>query len=40
DTVELIMDLEKEFNINISDSAAEQISTVGEAIKFIEENSK
>jgi acyl carrier protein len=40
DTVELIMDLEKEFNINISDSAAEQISTVGEAIKFIEEHSK
>ncbi len=37
DTVELIMDLEKEFNIQIPDEAAEKISTVGDAIAFIEE---
>ena len=37
DTVELIMDLEKEFNIQIPDEAAEKISIVGNAIAFIEE---
>lgn len=37
DTVELIMELEKAFNITIPDDAAEKISTVGDAIKFIEE---
>ena len=37
DTVELIMELEKEFNISIPEDAAEKISTVGDAIKFIEE---
>ena len=40
DTVELIMEFEKEFNIGIPDDAAENISTVGEAIKYIEENVK
>jgi acyl carrier protein len=40
DTVELIMEFEKEFNIGIPDDQAESISTVGEAIKYIEENTK
>ncbi|MBM3419617.1 MAG: acyl carrier protein [Bacteroidetes bacterium] len=40
DTVELIMEFEKEFNIGIPDDKAESISTVGEAIKYIEENAK
>jgi len=38
DTVELIMEFEKEFNIAIPDDQAEKIGTVGEAIKYIEEN--
>ncbi len=37
DTVELIMEFEKEFNIGIPDDQAENISTVGEAIKHLEE---
>jgi acyl carrier protein len=40
DTVELIMEFEKEFNLSIPDDQAETISTVGEAIKYIEENSQ
>lgn len=40
DTVELIMEFEKEFNIAIPDDQAEKISTVGEAIKYIEDNVK
>jgi acyl carrier protein len=40
DTVELIMEFEKEFNMSIPDDKAEQISTVGDAIKFLEENAK
>lgn len=40
DTVELIMEFEKEFNIAIPDDQAEKISTVGEAIRYIEENAK
>lgn len=40
DTVELIMEFEKEFNMAIPDDQAEKISTVGEAIKYIEENAK
>ena len=40
DTVELIMEFEKEFNIGIPDDQAENISTVGEAIKYIEDNAK
>ena len=38
DTVELIMEFEKEFNISIPDDKAETITTVGDAIKYIEEN--
>jgi len=37
DTVELIMGFEKEFGIKIPDDQAENISTVGDAIKFIVE---
>jgi acyl carrier protein len=40
DTVELIMEFEKEFNIGIPDDQAEKIGTVGEAISYIEENVK
>lgn len=40
DTVELIMEFEKEFNIGIPDDQAENIATVGDAIKYIEENTK
>jgi len=36
DTVELIMEFEKEFDIQIPDDKAESITTVGEAISFIE----
>ena len=37
DTVELIMEFEKEFDLQIPDDDAEKITTVGEAIKYIEE---
>ena len=37
DTVELIMEFEKEFDIQIPDDKAEKIATVGDAILFIEE---
>jgi acyl carrier protein len=40
DTVELIMEFEKEFDIAIPDDQAEKISTVGEAIAYIENNAK
>ncbi|HVA99199.1 MAG TPA: acyl carrier protein [Bacteroidia bacterium] len=40
DTVELIMEFEKEFNIAIPDDQAEKIGTVGEAISYIEANIK
>lgn len=40
DTVELIMEFEKEFNIAIPDDQAENISTVGQAIQYIEANAK
>ena len=36
DTVELIMEFEKEFDIQIPDDKAESIETVGDAISFIE----
>ncbi len=36
DTVELVMELEEEFDISIADDAAEKIQTVGEAINHIE----
>ena len=38
DTVELIMEFEKEFNIAIPDDQAEKIGTVGDAIVYIESN--
>ena len=40
DQVELIMDFEKEFGITIPDEEAEKITTVGDAVKYIEEHSK
>jgi acyl carrier protein len=40
DTVELIMEFEKEFNIAIPDDQAEKIASVGDAIKYIEDNAK
>lgn len=40
DTVELIMELEKEFNITIPDDQAEKIQTVGDAISYVEDNAK
>ena len=40
DTVELIMEFEKEFNIAIPDDQAEKIGTVGDAIQYIEDNAK
>ncbi len=40
DTVELIMEFEKEFNIAIPDDQAEKIGTVGQAIDYITENAK
>jgi acyl carrier protein len=38
DTVELVMELEEEFDINIPDDAAEKIQTVGQAIDYIEKS--
>ncbi|MCF0179930.1 MAG: acyl carrier protein [Bacteroidales bacterium] len=38
DTVELIMEFEKEFGITIPDDQAEKISTVGDAVAYIEAN--
>ena len=40
DTVELIMELEKEFDLSIPDEEAEKIVTVGDAIAFIENAKK
>ena len=40
DTVEMIMDFEKEFDVTIPDEAAEEISTVGDAITYIENKLK
>ena len=37
DTVELVMELEEEFEVDIPDDAAEKIQTVGQAIEFIEQ---
>ena len=39
DTVELVMALEEEFGIEIPDEDAEKITTVGDAIKYIDEKS-
>ena len=38
DTVELIMEFEKEFGISIPDDQAEKIATVGDAVAYIEAN--
>ncbi len=40
DTVELIMEFEKEFHVSIPDDQAEKISTVGQAITYLEEHTK
>ncbi|HLU16894.1 MAG TPA: acyl carrier protein [Edaphocola sp.] len=40
DTVELMMEFEKEFNISIPDDQAETITTVGQAISYLEEHAK
>ena len=40
DTVELIMEFEKEFNIAIPDDQAEKIATVGQAVDYISKNVK
>ena len=40
DTVELIMEFEKEFNIAIPDDQAEKIGTVGQAVDYIQANAK
>jgi len=39
DTVELVMALEEEFGVEIPDEDAEKMSTVGEAVKYIESKS-
>ncbi len=38
DVVELVMELEDEFDIEIADEEAENINTVGDAVQFIEDN--
>ncbi len=38
DTVELIMEFEKEFDISIPDEEAENIQTVGHAVSYLEKN--
>ncbi len=38
DTVELVMAFEEEFGLDIPDEAAEQMRTVGDAIKYLKEN--
>lgn len=40
DKVELVMELEKEFNLSIPDDQAEKIDTVGDAISYLEKNVK
>lgn len=40
DTVELMMEFEKEFNISIPDEQAETITTVGQSIAYLEEHAK
>ncbi len=39
DTVELIMEFEKEFDLSIPDEDAENIATVGDAIKYVKDKS-
>ena len=38
DVVELVMELEDEFDLEIADEEAENINTVGDVVNFIEEN--
>jgi acyl carrier protein len=38
DTVELIMEFEKEFNVSIPDEDAEKIGTISQAISYLKEN--
>lgn len=40
DTVELVMDFEEKFGVEIPDEDAEKIRTVGDAIKYLEEKTK
>ena len=40
DTVELVMEFEKTFNLQIPDEDAEKISTVGDAIKYLSDKAK
>ena len=40
DTVELVMEFEKAFNLQIPDEDAEKISTVGDAVKYLTEKAK
>jgi acyl carrier protein len=40
DVVELVMALEEEFDIDIPDEEAEDIKTVGDAVRYIEEKTK
>ena len=40
DIVELVMELEDEFNVNIPDEDAEKIQTVGDAVKYIKEHTQ
>ena len=40
DTVELVMELEEEFDITIPDEKAEEIQTVGQAVAYIEEHTQ
>ena len=40
DVVELVMELEDEFNVNIPDEDAEKIQTVGDAVKYINEHTQ
>ena len=38
DTVELMMDIEDEFDLSIPEEAAQKIATIGDAIKYVQEN--
>lgn len=40
DTVELIMEFEKEFDVSIPDEQAENIQTVGQAVEYLEAHKK
>ena len=40
DVVELVMGLEEEFDLEIPDEDAEKITTVGDAVKYIEDKTK